>query len=510
MKTGFTTLAKYFAASVLLIGTFSTLAQQPTVILPTTASAPNGIAPNGIGATTNELLFSEPYCVVPGTSQPRGIYSVTGLTPSGSVLNGTVTKTVTITDNGCAENYFIISPGLGGFPANSVYSTNPSGAATDEVDKDGSFFIGGIADSAPGHAGITFDSVGSFSYALIVTTPNAVYGFNSAGAPLFTYPSPGSTEFLETATVAPLSNVACPGCLYITTTTGTVGGIYTVPAFAATGTNPTWVATVPSGAEPEGILFITPQVCTLNGTNLSYFVSGYASGGQRDTWPSTSGALLGYTQAQLASYVGQALIPIEGDGTIRAFNPNTNAFTVFSTPTPIPAATPALYQLEGASLVACAPATGCPATQGYWKHHPFATSTLIIGGVTYTDAELVNILNTAPKGGNATLVLMHQLIAALANEAAGAQHVGVVELGVNVDAAITEAESLLISGIPQTGFPGTNPPGVVFPIDLHNSTGTFVSSGTTLGGYFTTLSNVLDAYNSAIGLNCQEASGLTN
>jgi hypothetical protein len=191
---------------------------------------------------------------------------------------------------------------------------------------------------------------------------------------------------------------------------------------------------------------------------------------------------------------------------ILAFDPSALTFTTFSTPT---TSSGAGFQLEGNTLVACAPQTGgCPATQGYWKHHAMATPTLTIGGVTYTDAQLVNILNTAPKGGDATLILVHQLIAAMANEAAGAKHIGIMEDGVLVDTAIANAQLLLSSGLPQTGFPGSNPPGAVFPINLHNATGTFVQSGTTLGGYFITLSNILDDYNSAVGLNCSEASGL--
>ena len=162
-------------------------------------------------------------------------------------------------------------------------------------------------------------------------------------------------------------------------------------------------------------------------------------------------------------------------------------------------------------MTACTPAAGgCPATQGFWKHHAILKAPLTIAGISYTDAQLKTILSTAPQGGDATLVLAHQLIAALANESAGAKHVGVTELGMSVDTAIADAQLLLASGIPQGGFPGTNPSGVVFPINLLNTTGaSFVSSGTTLGGYYTMLANVLDAYNSAVGLNCSEASGLT-
>jgi hypothetical protein len=325
---------------------------------------------------------------------------------------------------------------------------------------------------------------------------------------------------LEGATVAPLTNSACPGCLYLTSESIAAvkggpgpfpnGNIYVIKPNTPSGTSPTLVATTP-GVEPENILFITPQVCTLSGTNFAYFVSAYAAGTQIDTTTPTSGALLAYSQTQVAGLSGQALIPFEGatasPGNIVAFNPLTNAFTGFSTPTPIPATAPAGYQLEGASLIACAPATGCPETQGFWKHHAFpanmfTSGTVVIAGVSYTEFQLVNILNTPPSGGDAALILMHQLIAALANEAAGARNVGVVVDGINVNLAIAEAESLLQFGLPQPGFPGTNPQGTQFPINFNASTGSFVQSSTTLGGYFTTLSNVLNDYNSASGLNC--------
>jgi hypothetical protein len=45
-------------------------------------------------------------------------------------------------------------------------------------------------------------------------------------------------------------------------------------------------------------------------------------------------------------------------------------------------------------------------------------TSLTIGGVTYSQADLLAIFATAP-GGDASLILAHQLIAALLNQAAG-------------------------------------------------------------------------------------------
>ena len=368
------TLMYLFGSSILTLGTVATPAQQPAVIVPSNAGTA-GIAPNGIGVTTNVLMFSEPFCAKSG--QARGVYTVSSLV-SGTPWTGSISETYALPENTpCtgptnsadygSENYFAISPGLGSFTLNDVFATDPTGATTDAIYKNGTLWKDGIADSAPGHAGITFDSVGTFSNALIVTTASAVYGFNSAGVQQFTYPSPGGNNLLESATVAPLSNTACPGCLYVTLTTGTASGaIYTVPAGAASGTALTFVTSTVGSQEPEGIQFVPPQLCTLAGTDFSYFVSAYSAGAQFGAYQPNNGALLAFTSAQLSAYAGQALIPIERSGSILAFNPSTNGFTTFSTPIPVPAQTPAIYQFEGSTIVpssaSCTTCTGAPST----------------------------------------------------------------------------------------------------------------------------------------------------
>jgi hypothetical protein len=63
---------------------------------------------------------------------------------------------------------------------------------------------------------------------------------------------------------------------------------------------------------------------------------------------------------------------------------------------------------------------GCTYTQGYWKNHPDAwpVNSLTIGGVTYTKAQLMSLLKMAPKG-DGSMILAHQLIAAMLNMASG-------------------------------------------------------------------------------------------
>src|SRR5204862_8250878 len=76
---------------------------------------------------------------------------------------------------------------------------------------------------------------------------------------------------------------------------------------------------------------------------------------------------------------------------------------------------------EGVSY-AC-PGNKCPLSQGYWKTHPDAwpVTTLTLGTESYTQAELLAILNTNPGRTNsaASLILAHQLIAAKLNLANG-------------------------------------------------------------------------------------------
>ncbi len=66
-------------------------------------------------------------------------------------------------------------------------------------------------------------------------------------------------------------------------------------------------------------------------------------------------------------------------------------------------------------------ASGCTLTQGYWKNHEehWPTDGLTLGGEAYTRAELLTLLRT-PTRGDASLILAHQLIASLLNEASGA------------------------------------------------------------------------------------------
>lgn len=132
--------------------------------------------------------------------------------------------------------------------------------------------------------------------------------------------------------------------------------------------------------------------------------------------------------------------------------------------------------------------TGCPATIGFWKNqtkHPFPDSVqqsgLTIGGVTYSAADLLTILNR--KGGNAVAILGRQLVGALLNLAASAKH------NPTADGAIKTAETLLQAN----------------KLNLLTSK---VAPSTTLGQALLVPAGILDRYNGADFNSCSEGSGL--
>jgi hypothetical protein len=81
--------------------------------------------------------------------------------------------------------------------------------------------------------------------------------------------------------------------------------------------------------------------------------------------------------------------------------------------------------------------TGCTLTQGFWKNHAedWAVTSLTLGTVTYTQAQLLAILNQ-PVKGNGLVSLAHQLIAAKLNVANGATCNKVAKLIKDADAII--------------------------------------------------------------------------
>lgn len=77
----------------------------------------------------------------------------------------------------------------------------------------------------------------------------------------------------------------------------------------------------------------------------------------------------------------------------------------------------------------------CSLTQGFWKNHGDAwpVEELILGGSTYTKTQLLAILMTPPRG-DATYILIDQLIAAKLSIAGGADPTAIADTLVAADA----------------------------------------------------------------------------
>jgi hypothetical protein len=121
---------------------------------------------------------------------------------------------------------------------------------------------------------------------------------------------------------------------------------------------------------------------------------------------------------------------------------------------------------------------GCTRTQGYWGSSPAGQQRLIflvggsglfLGNINYSATELDDILDQ-PAGGNALVILAHQLIAAKLNVLNGADDS-------QIAADIQTADGLI----------GNN---LIPPVGT-----AFVSPGSTLGQQMTQVKNRLDSYN---------------
>lgn len=301
-------------------------------------------APIGIAATSNFVLFGQPFCdAQPGVA--RGLY----------LLGGAATPTISLpTPSQCAENYFSIATALGGFTAGDIFISDFSAGFGRILKSSGGnlslFNAGPFSDQLTSP---NFDRVGTFAFNLIVTGEFGVRGLDSAGNLTFFYPNPlPSQAHLEASTVAPLTFAPCPGCLFIgaePNDESSPGAIFVVQPGAPSGALPTFFATAPTG--PENILFPTANSCTtkIQGKDIEYLSSGYRDFSLGGTdFISPGGAVLGWTSAQVAPYVGQFLVADEFTGVIYAYTgPDVGGVpqrTVFSNTG---------YQMEGQTLVTC-------------------------------------------------------------------------------------------------------------------------------------------------------------
>jgi Tol biopolymer transport system component len=160
------------------------------------------------------------------------------------------------------ERYLAISPGLGGFPAGSVYAT--VGANIYQVTPDGQTvtLFKNMPGFLNGETGITFDTVGTFGFKMILTDRRG---------PIWTLDSAGNAtqigdvgQQIEGPVVAPTGFVPYGGQVI-------VANEFADKVFAMSNTGVvTQVTTVDGG---EGAVQIPSTACNLPGTTGAYFVA---------------------------------------------------------------------------------------------------------------------------------------------------------------------------------------------------------------------------------------------
>jgi Tol biopolymer transport system component len=254
--------------------------------------------------------------------------------------NGIVSNFATLPPSGLSvERYLAISPGLGGFPAGYIYAT--VGQNIYKVSPDGltvTLFVN-IPALATGETGITFDTVGTFGFKMILTDRRGpVWSVDSAG----------------TATQIGDFGVQIEGPLVTASTFGTFGGWVWggnefqngVYAMSNTGT----VVQVGAGGElnsPEGLIQIPTTVCTMGTSGGAYFI------GMED-----QNQLMKFGTFDFQGFGGDLLAPSELDTHISRIHWNGTSYEFLHLSDPI-----GIPDLEGSAFAPCASGSPQQASQ---------------------------------------------------------------------------------------------------------------------------------------------------
>ncbi len=227
--------------------------------------------PVGVAATSTELLVTE-------YGNNSSVYLIH---PDGSNSTFAVVPTM---DPNTNITSIAISPGLGGFPLNEVYvgqgnyifQISPNGKS---VSLFATLSFEEANTSFPTE--ITFDTVGSFGYNMVVSSGEGgeLYNITANGTIVDNYPFNGLDEPVFGLTVSPLS--FGQGGNLLATLGGPYGYIASVPpqewaeyGFLGNWTGSTSITTVPSG------------LCTWDDTSDSYFIADNSSSEIEEVPPS--------------------------------------------------------------------------------------------------------------------------------------------------------------------------------------------------------------------------------
>ncbi|MEJ7809638.1 MAG: hypothetical protein WKG32_04390 [Gemmatimonadaceae bacterium] len=241
-----------------------------------------------------------------------------------------------------------------------------------------------------------------------------------------------------------------------------LGACIETPPLAPVGTTPQAVVVDnPASGDANTIAFETLQICKV-GSSADIFVQAVQPaplGTTANTFRLTSGQCReaawfdGSRPADLTASETYADLGYKLDS-IRVYTRTRSAPTAPTSRIYTGTPTVSLYGTRGYAFVvqffnSPKAITGCTRTQGYYKNHEDVVEalvelmggTLFVGGLQLSPGQLDAILGTPPKGGNASLILQHQLIATKLNLLRGVS----APQGV-LDAAV-ESDLTLVNGV---------------------------------------------------------------
>ena len=509
-----------FAAIIAFLPTAIGLAQPVTSLV-------QGTQFIGVAATTEKVLFTRPFCQTgvttaispPGSSiNPRQIFQLHG---DGSVtVFGSLPDIPHQPEDGstCYENYLTISPGGGAWTSLYghvfVLTANPTDSTASDVYHFGPTGTNyGVFTTIHGlqpmeHAGIAFDSVGTWGFNLLVGGANGVYVIGPTGAILQQFPNPttSASAVFESLRVAPMTYPDHQGWIFAVgddVNNASTPGVWAFGPPGCSGLSCQAVNVLAGSNEPyaETLNFVPPVMCsfTVKGVPYPYFLVRFDATTVFTDMDTNHLAIIGGVPlSQFTPAANSLLIQSEDAGTVNVYTasntPPASTFIQFPNP-------PGVNQ-EDSTMVLCGAFNGCPATKGFWhtiSRWPNVTATvdgvtynggtdhsMVIGGITYTQSQLELFLPTGGSsgGGNGYLIGGSELIAAVLNIAADGQH------SASVDSTIAAMNNALMG---------------------HN----MICSGSICGAPANPLNNnlknwgaALDSYNNAVGLGCAEGSGL--
>lgn len=339
-------------------------------------------SPIGVAATTTQVLVTSGYFP---NAFGQGGETIDSLASSGTYTSvGTVPAATAAAD--CAafysalgsdnvEAYLAVSPGLGGFAAGNLYVTDGPCIWQYTPNSSGGFnsptlftTVPQIASQQPSDnpelaVGITFDTVGTYGYDMILTSVDgSIYTVNSSGG-VTQLTQPGSLTnaplgtYIEGPAVAPLSFMPYGGDLIVASETSP-GTVYAYNpsslSGAMAGTEFVPIASVPSA---ENVQVVPASVCSFGSSGDAWFSATYGQG-QVSALPA----------ADLSPYAGDLIINSEypADTTAGSYVPNATVLAPNSDATGVTTTSLVdnLAQQEGQAVVQCPPPSGGFVTGG--------------------------------------------------------------------------------------------------------------------------------------------------